>query len=223
MKSVVIIGAGAHGREVAEILRQPTRDQVVIIGFIDDNPNLHDQRINDLPVVGDWKWFEGVDRNEVAVICASGFSRTRKQMADKATSLGLKFANALSPEAYISPYSKVGEGVVMYARSMACNGALIANHVAINVGAVVSHDTRVDAYSTLNPGVNLAGNVIISEGCLLGIGCNVIQGISIGAWSVVGAGATVIRDLPDNVTAVGVPAKIIETRKNEPTIPSEPN
>ncbi len=93
-----------------------------------------------------------------------------------------------------------------------CRGAAIASHALINAASVISHDTKLDAYVTINPGVNLAGNVTVGEGCYLGIGCSVIQGISIGEWSTVGAGAAVIRDLPDRVTAVGVPAQVIRSK-----------
>lgn len=215
MKRVVIIGAGAHGREVAEILRQQARQGAAIraLGFVDDDRNLHGLTIDDLPVLGDWTWFEGVDRGEVAVVCASGFSRTRRQMAERAAALGLSFANAISPLAHLSPRARIGEGVVVYPNGVACLGASIGDHALLNSGAVVSHDTEVGPYSTLNPGVNLAGNVSIGEGCYLGIGCSVIQGVSIGAWTIVGAGATVIRDLPEGVTAVGVPAEIIKARE----------
>jgi sugar O-acyltransferase (sialic acid O-acetyltransferase NeuD family) len=215
MKRVVIIGAGAHGREVAEILRHQARQggDVRPLGFVDDDRSLCGRTIDDLPVLGDWTWFEDVGRGEIAVICASGFSRTRRQMAERAAALGLSFANAISPLAHLSPRARIGEGVVMYPNGVACPGTLISDHALLNSGAIVSHDTEVGPYSTLNPGVNLAGNVSIGEGCHLGIGCSVIQGIRIGAWTIVGAGATVIRDLPEGVTAVGVPAKIIKARE----------
>lgn len=211
-KRVVIIGAGAHGREVAEILRQQAQqgEAVLPLGFVDDDRSLHGRVIDQLPVLGDWTWFEGVDRNEIVVICASGFSATRRQMVERARARGLSFANAIFPMAYISPHAQIGQGVVLCQHSSLCRGTLIGDHAIINVGAIVSHDTEVGPYATLNPGVNLAGNVTIGEGCYLGIGCSVIQGISIGAWTIVGAGAAVIRDLPAGVTAVGVPAKIIK-------------
>jgi sugar O-acyltransferase (sialic acid O-acetyltransferase NeuD family) len=212
MKRVVIIGAGAHGREVAEIIRhQSHKDpELLALGFVDDDPRLRHQIIDDLPVLGDLTWFEGVDRDEVSVICGSGFSEIRKKMVIRAQSLGLSFINAISPWAYTSPNSRIGEGVVMYPNSIASRGTSIGDHALINLGAIVSHDTTVGSYGTINPGVNLAGNVTLGEGCYLGAGCSVIQGINIGAWAVVGAGAAVIRDLPESVTAVGVPAKIIE-------------
>jgi sugar O-acyltransferase (sialic acid O-acetyltransferase NeuD family) len=217
MKRVVIIGAGAQGREVAEILRleQSHGEATEALGFVDENRDLRSRTIDGLPVLGDWTWFDGVDRSEIAVICASGFSKVRFKMVQKAREMGLSFANAIFPLAYISRNARIGEGVVVYYNGIACTGSSIGNHAIINSGAIVSHDTHLGDYSTLNPGVNLAGDVTVGEGCYLGIGCNVIQGIRIGAWTTIGAGAVVIRDLPSHVTAVGVPAKIIKTRQND--------
>jgi sugar O-acyltransferase (sialic acid O-acetyltransferase NeuD family) len=216
MKRIVIIGAGGHGREVAEILhyRSEQDETMPALGFIDEDQSLRDQLIDNLPVLGDWSWFDGVDRSEIAVICASGFSKTRKQMVEKARRYGLSFANAIFPSSYVSPAARIGEGVVICQSGVACRGTTIGDHVIINLGAIVSHDTQLGDYSTLNPGVNLAGNVVVGEGCYLGIGCSVIQGINIGAWTTVGAGTSVIRDLPAHVTAVGVPAKIIKRHQD---------
>ena len=213
MKRIIIIGAGAHGREVAEIVhhRSQADKTMSAIGFIDEDHSLRDQLIDTLPVLGDWSWFDGVDRSEIAVICASGSSKARFKMVQRARALGLSFANAIFPLAYISPNARIGEGVVVYYSGIACTGSSIGNHAIINSGAIVSHDTHVGDYSTLNPGVNLAGNVTVGEGCSLGIGCNVIQGIRIGPWTTIGAGAVVTQDLPPNVTAVGVPARVVKT------------
>ena len=216
MKRIVIIGSGAHGREVAEILRQQHAHvaDLATLGFVDDDLTLRGRIVDGLPVLGNLTWFDGVDRGGISVICASGFSHVRHEMAQRARGLGLTFANAISPLAYVSPNAKLGEGVVVYPNAVTCRGSSIGDHVVINSGSVVSHDTKLGDYSTLNPGVNLAGNVTVGEGCYMGLGCSVIQGINIGAWTTVGAGAAVISDLPSHVTAVGVPAKIIQRHQD---------
>jgi len=61
------------------------------------------------------------------------------------------------------------------------------------------------------PATAIAGDVVLSEGCYLGIGSCVINKVSVGAWSVVGAGAAVVEDIPPGVVAVGVPAKPIKS------------
>jgi sugar O-acyltransferase (sialic acid O-acetyltransferase NeuD family) len=217
MTRVVIFGAGGHGREVAEVVRHQAQQasNISVLGFIVDEPRLHNKTVNDLPVLGDWSWFEGVDRNEVAIVCALGSPTVRKRIVERAAARGLSFFNAISPDSYLSPNARVGQGVMILPKSVVSTDTLIDDHVLINVGATISHDTRVGRFGTINPGVHLAGNVSVGEGCYLGMGCSVIQGRTLGAWTTVGAGAVVIQDLPVGVTAVGVPARIIEMRDSQ--------
>ena len=85
-------------------------------------------------------------------------------------------------------------------------------HVIVNLACTIGHDSILEDFVTIAPGVNISGNVTIGTGTDLGTGSKIIQGISVGSWTVVGAGAVVNRELPANVTAVGVPAKIIKER-----------
>lgn len=215
MRRVVIIGAGGHGREVADILRHQAQQDsdLAILGFIDEDPTLHHQTVNGLPVLGDLTWFEGVDKSKLAAVCAVGLPQARKRLAERTRDMGVSFMNAISPLAHFSPSAKIGEGVMMLPNSFAGTDSFVGNHAIVNAGATISHDSRIGRYGTLNPGVHLAGNVLIGEGCYLGIGSSVIHGVSIGSWTIVGAGAVVVRDLPDNVTAVGVPATVIKARE----------
>jgi acetyltransferase EpsM len=105
--------------------------------------------------------------------------------------------------------------VVVFPQTVISTGAVLDDYCMVNVGATVSHDTRIGCYSNINPGVHLAGNVTIGSACYIGMGTNVIQGRTIGSGTVVGAGAVVIRDLPPHVTAVGVPAHIIASHEEE--------
>ena len=88
----------------------------------------------------------------------------------------------------------------------------IGRHVILNLGSTVSHDSVVGDFVTVSPGVSLCGKVTVREGCDLGTGCRIIQEVKVGEWSVLGAGTVAVRDILANVTAVGVPAKVIEQR-----------
>ncbi|HKP84687.1 MAG TPA: acetyltransferase [Blastocatellia bacterium] len=215
MKRIVIIGAGGHGREVADIIRHQARagGRIEALGFADDNRDLHGQNLDGLPVLGDLSWFEGVDRRDVTVVCAVGSPRICRLLVERAREIGLGFANVISPLANVSSFARLGEGVTVFPNVTINTGALVDSYSILNIAATVSHDAKVGRYCNINPGVHLAGSVTIGEGCYIGMGANVIQGLTVGAWSVVGAGAAVIRDLPGGVTAVGVPARIIKRRE----------
>ena len=215
MKHIVIIGAGGHGREVADIARHQAQvnNETGVLGFVDDNRDLHDKSLDGLPVLGDWSWFEGAGRENIAVVCAVGSPQVCRSLVERANALGLSFASVVSPLAHISPYARLGQGVTIFPNVVVNTGAFIDSYSILNIAVTVSHDAIVGRYCNINPGVRLAGNVTIGEGCYVGMGANVIQGRTVGAWSVVGAGAVVIRDLPTGVTAVGVPAEIIKRRE----------
>jgi serine acetyltransferase len=84
--------------------------------------------------------------------------------------------------------------------------------VHINRMSNVGHDNLLEDFVTVSPGSNLSGNVTLKEGSFIGTGASIIEGKTVGAWARVGAGAAVVEDIPDNTTAVGVPAKVVSTR-----------
>ena len=90
--------------------------------------------------------------------------------------------------AVIGAYARLGKGVI------------------VNTSASVDHDCVVEDFAHLAPGTHLAGNVTVGSGAFLGVGVSVVPHRRIGEWSTVGAGATVIRDVPEASTAVGTPA-----------------
>jgi sugar O-acyltransferase (sialic acid O-acetyltransferase NeuD family) len=211
---VVIIGAGGHAREVAEILLHREREcgGPRLAGFVVDDPENHRAEIGGLPVLGDWSWFDGAGGAGPAVVCAVGLPQSRKKLAARAAARGLQFASAVSPLAYVSGAARLGEGVMIFPHAFASAGSCVGDHAILNVGATVSHDAGVGPFATLGPGVRLAGNASVGEGCYLGINSSVIERVTVGGWATVGGGACVTRDLPGDVTAVGLPARVIKAK-----------
>ena len=92
-------------------------------------------------------------------------------------------------------------------------GASIGKNCMINTGVIIEHDCKIGDYCHIAPGVHISGTVSIGELSFIGIGATIIQGIKIGKNVTIGAGSVVIKDIPDNVIALGNPAKIVKSKK----------
>ena len=78
---------------------------------------------------------------------------------------------------------------------------------------ISGHDVVLYDFATLAPGIHVSGNVVCEEGAYIGTGTNILPRMRIGAWSIAGAGSLINADVSPDTTVVGVPAKIIETRR----------
>ncbi|MBC3881722.1 acetyltransferase [Undibacterium sp. LX40W] len=120
---------------------------------------------------------------------------------------GIQFTTLIHPTSYVSPLAAINPGVFIGAKSVIGPGAQLAQHVFINRGVTVGHDTQIGAFSRIQPGSNLGGLSCIGKRVTVGIGATVLERLNIGDDAVVGAGAVVTNDVDANVLVVGIPAK----------------
>ncbi|MHB9149553.1 MAG: acetyltransferase [Thermoleophilia bacterium] len=211
-KPLLIVGAGGHGREVYGLLLHSGRGHLVA-GFVDDASALQGGEVDSKPVLGTDAWL--TERaSEYRVVVAVGDNSTRKKIATMLSAAGVAFATVIARDAVVSPFATVGEGAMIFNGVVINTGAVVGAHAILNLHATMSHDTRVGDFAHLASGARLAGGATVGEGCELGAGVVVNPGIGVGAWTVVGAGAAVVSNIPGNVVAVGVPAKV--TRQHDP-------
>lgn len=199
MKRLAIIGASGHGKVVAEIAELLGWYS---IDFFDAKwPGL--SQISKWPVIGDDREYMNRADEYSGVFVAIGDNLIRSQIIEQVEAR----ISLVHPSAVISSSAVLGKGVVVMAGAVVNADVRIANGCIINTGATIDHDCSIGAYCHISPGVNIAGGVTIGTKSWIGIGSSIIQCKTIGNSVVVGAGAAVISDIPDNVTAVGVPAK----------------
>lgn len=214
MKDIFIIGAGGVGRETAQLIEDInliSRDWN-ILGFIDDNPSIHGILINGYEVVGGSEYLNSYNRYAYAV-CTISNPKIKKLALSKIHNKKVSYANLIHPTAIISKSAKLGMGLIIQAYCIVSTNVSVGNHVQLNPQCGIGHDSIINDFSSLYWNVNISGNVIIDEGCVLGTKTTVIQGLKVGAWSIVGASATIINDMPSGCTAVGTPAKPIKYNK----------
>ncbi len=203
MTGVLILGAGGHAKVVADIL---LRGGVSVAGFLDDDPALWNSLIWDLPVLGSIHDYAAYDPG--GLVLAVGSSSVRQLLAHKLKDVPASlWITAIHPQAVVAPSARVGPGTVVAAGAVINPDAIIGQHAIINTGATVDHDCHIHDFAHIAPGAHLAGGVQVGSGTLVGVGANVIPGVMIGASVTVGAGAVVVKDIPDGVTARGVPAR----------------
>ena len=209
MEDFYIIGTGSQARYVIEICNGKN-----ILGLIDVTTKENvGKTINGIKVVGMLGDIPKIINPQKAkVIVAFGDNLKKKEIVRNLESLGYKFATAISPNAYISKFTEIGEGCIINPNATIMPNAKIGNHVIIHSGAVIEHDNTIADFANIAPGVKTTGYVSIGECAYLYTGAVVIPKIKIGKNAVVGAGAVVLKDVPDNAKVAGVPAKQIRSR-----------
>ncbi len=211
-EKVVIIGAGGSAREVLGIFDDVNsrKNTFEVLGFIvDPDYGKPGTIINDRPVLGGFDWLEK-NRKTVSAICAVGYSAPRYRMVNRALRLGIRFCSIIHPTVMLSKWVTLGEGTVVAAGCILTTQIRIGSHVHLNLDCTVHHDAVLEDFITVSPGAHVTGNVTLKEGCFIGTGANFVEKTTVGSWSIVGAGAAVVSDVPPNATAVGVPAKVIK-------------
>lgn len=203
-----MIGGGGHAKVVVDGLRLGGRE---ILGFVD--PRQPEQAAPGLPSwLGDDDAVlrHGVDTVELANGVGSTASTVvRRNVFQRFQALGYRFPAIVHPSAILARDAMVSEGAQIMAGVVVQSGARIGVNAILNTRCAVDHDCDIGAHAHLAPGSVLSGSVTIGEGAHIGTGAAIIQGKSIGPYSVVGAGAVIVTDIPPNVLALGVPARII--------------
>lgn len=122
------------------------------------------------------------------------------------------FVNTIHPKTAIGKNVTIGVGNVIMVGVIINPGATVRNFCFLATGAQLEHDSFLDDYASISAGSITGGKVTIGKLSAITIGVTILDRISIGDNTVIGAGSLVIKDVPDNVVAYGSPAKIIRTR-----------
>ncbi|WP_206486231.1 acetyltransferase [Thalassotalea sp. G2M2-11] len=206
MSKLLIIGAGGHGRVIADCA--DASRQFSEIAFLDDS---YPERADNLawPIIDKsslWKCYQ----EQYSFALAIGNNRARLALFQALTSADAHLPNIIHPSAVISHHSSLGSGNVVFANAVINPGTKIANACIINTGATIDHDCQLADAVHISPGANLAGGVNVDEQSWFGVGSCSIQAINIAKNCQIGAGAAVTKNTQANGLYVGVPAKRIK-------------
>lgn len=190
MKDIYIIGASGFGREVAWLIYE--LDEWNVKGFIDDNPSLHGEIVNGIPVIGNTDFL--LKSNEITNVCiAIGNPEIRQKVFNKLkVNTNLRYPNIIARNVCIDKTIKMGIGNIICCQSVLTVNIKLGSFNHINLDCTIGHDVEIGSYSEF------------------GTGSQIIQGKRITNNVVIGASATVVRDINESGTYVRCPARRIK-------------
>ena len=212
MENIAIYGAGGFGREVLTLIEQinERENKYNFIGFFDDGIK-RGEMINGFPVLGGISVLNHLEER-LALVLAIGSPEMKKSVFRKIRNSNLLFPSLIHPSAQIcaARYVELEDGCIVCAGCIITVNVVIHKFVILNLSCTVGHDTEIGEFSSLMPAVNISGEVVIGKEVYVGTGAKIINQLSIGDGTIVGAGAVVAKSLPSNCTAVGIPAKPVK-------------
>lgn len=212
MKSV-IIGAGTYGEVYLAYLQE---SGIEIAGFLDDNAELHGHFIKGTPILGGTELLNSLQEtsNIEAVYCPLGNNKLRVQLLKKAKELGYQIPNYIHPTVILSPHITIGEGVYILLNAAIMPYVMIENYVMISMNANIAHHSVLKEGTFISTGVNFGASITAHKYSYVGISATIMTGIkSLGESCLIGAGAVVVKDIPERAVAAGVPAKILKYKE----------
>jgi UDP-perosamine 4-acetyltransferase len=209
MKEILILGAGGGGRILSTVVKESSKYK--LIGFIDDSDSKQGKEVNGFKVIGkseDLSKYKG----KGFVVGVGTNMQARKELFEKALKAGLEPVNIIHKSAVVDKTAEIGKGIVLLAGVVVNPFAKVGDNVFVFTNSTIEHDNVIGSNVYISPGVHLAGHVTVEDNTFFGINSCVIEKINIGKDVTIGAGAVVLKDVPDSVVVAGTPAKVLRKK-----------
>lgn len=212
MKSI-IIGAGTYAEVYLAYLQEAG---VEVIGFVDDDPKYEGQSVRKVPVLGKISNLE-ILREKYhleAAYCPLGNNKLRVKFLKMAKAIGYKIPNYIHPSVIISPNVTIGEGVYILLGTTIMPHTTIKDYVMISMGVHLAHHVVLEEGVFLSTGCNFGASITAHKYAYCGISSTIMTGLhELGEDCLIGAGAVVIKDVPERAIMAGVPAKVLRVKE----------
>ena len=205
-RRLVMIGASGHGKVCAEIAKKSGYYSEIL--FLDDN--LYVKKCGNYDVEGTSRDLCHYLDEETDFFVSIGRHEHRKRIQEKIEIEGGKLATLIHPRATISETVTLGEGTVVMPGAVINAGSIIGRGVIVNTSSSIDHDCTIGNWCHISVGAHLSGTIQIGECSWIGAGATISNNLSICSEVTIGAGAVVVKDITEEGTYIGVPAKKIK-------------
>lgn len=200
MADIILVGAGCHAKLIIAAARL---SGISIRAIYDDDSALWGSTEFGAPCIGP---VQDAPKLGIPALLGCDDPARRKALDGQ---LELRWGTIIHPLAYLDPSAEVGPGSVVLAGAILQADAVVRRHVVVSANVTISHDTLIQDFARLEPGVVLAGFVNVGEGAVLETGALVIPNVNVGAWSKIGPRSVVIRNVADHASVAGLPARTV--------------
>lgn len=201
-KKLLIIGAGGHGKVVADIAMKLEKWQST--AFLDNDETI--QSCMGLDVIGNTD--DAIKfKEEADFFVAIGNNATREKVQEDLLEKDLSIVTLMHPQAVLGSDVEVGLGTVVMAGVVINSSTTIGRGCIINTSSSLDHDNQIEDYVHISPGTRVAGTVSVGKRSWLGIGSVVSNNVTISKNCTIGAGSLVLEDITVPGTYVGVPVR----------------
>lgn len=207
----IIIGAGTYGQVYKEYLQT----EYDVIAYYDDDSTLHGNLIDGVKVKGSIKdAIENEDSADTRVFVPIGNNLVRVKILKEFEQNGFETPSFIHENTIIHPSVKIGKSVYILPGTCIMPLSIIGDYTMISMGVNIAHHTIIEQGCFFSQGTNIGASINVKELAYVGISATLMTGVkSVGIDCLVGAGAVVIKDVPDKAIVAGVPAKIIRSKE----------
>ncbi len=213
MSKIILVGSSGHARVAIDVIE--SQGLFEIAGLIDDFRAVGEESCG-YPVLGKVEDIpeicvrHGIEGGLVAV--GDNFARGVIQHKISAGYPAFRFVTAIHPSAIVSRRARLAAGVIVMPGAVINAGCVVGDACIVNSHATLEHDSRMEDFSSLAPGVVTGGNVQLGRCAAVSLGATLRNGVCIGEHAVIGAGAVVTDSIAAYRIAYGVPARVVRER-----------
>lgn len=212
-KKIIIVGAGAFGREVYNWSKDVflPENGWHLCGFIDDSIGKLQKSIYQAPILNSIR--DHAPKNDEYLLMGIGSPIAKQIIAESLTNRGGNFISLVHPSAVLASNVKIGIGVIICPNVTISCDAKLGDFVTLNLNTTVGHDAVVGDYCQIRCHCDITGKVKLGRFVSVGSHGSILPGITVGDKTQIGPGSIVIRDVEEGVTVFGNPARVMLERQ----------